>query len=130
MRQAYKRVFGGPGSPGFGQPYMEPPVDVYQTETDVIVLMEIAGIPEEEIALEVDGRTLVISGERKPLQSSGPRRMYSQMEITNGPFRRQLLLPIEVNAEAAEAIYRNGILEVKLPMARPSAGRNLRIIVR
>jgi HSP20 family protein len=128
MRQAYQRVFGGPGSPGFGQPYMEPPVDVFQTETDVVVIMEIAGIPEEEVELAVDGRTLTITGERKPLPAS-PRRRYSQMEIANGPFRRQLLLPSEVNAEAATANYKNGILEITLPMTRPTTGRHLRIIV-
>ena len=128
MRQAYQRVFGAPGNPGFGQPYMEPPVDVFQTDTDVVVIMEVAGIPEEEVELEVEGRTLTITGERKPLAGS-PRRRYSQMEIANGPFRRELLLPSEVNADGAKAVYNNGILEIRLPMTRPTTGRHLRIIV-
>jgi len=128
MRQAYQRVFGGPGSPGFGRPYMEPPVDVYQTETDVVVIMEIAGIPEEEVELEVDGHRLTISGERKPLPGT-PRRRYSQMEIASGPFRRELHLPCEVNAEEATAVYTSGILQLTLPMTRPTSGRHLRIIV-
>lgn len=128
MRQAYQRVFGVPGSQGFGQRYLEPPCDVYQSESNIVVLMEIAGIPDEEIELEVDGRRLVISGERKPL-GKGARRVYSQMEITTGPFRRELLLPEEVDAEKSEAIYHAGILQVTLPISRPSSGRHLRIIV-
>jgi HSP20 family protein len=107
---------------------MEPAVDVYQTDSEVVVLMEIAGIPEEEIELQVEGRSLVIHGHRKPARG-GPRRVYSQMEITTGPFRRNLLLPAEVNAEEAHAAYQNGILEIRLPMTRPSTGRHLRIIV-
>ncbi len=67
MQQAYRKVLGGPGSPGFCAPYMEPAADVYETEEEVIVLVEIAGISGEEIALELDGRTLVIRGQRRPL---------------------------------------------------------------
>jgi HSP20 family protein len=131
MRQAYQRVFGSsPGSPGFGQRYMEPPCDVYQTESHVVVLMDIAGIPDEEIELEVDGRRLIISGERKPLGSDSSRRSYSQMEITTGPFRRELFLPAEVDAENSEAVYHSGILKITLPISRPATGRHLRIIVR
>jgi HSP20 family protein len=129
MRQAYKRLFGLPGSPRFGQRYIEPPCDVFQTETEVVVLMEIAGIPDEEIELEVDGRQLIICGERKPLVGRS-RRVYSQMEIATGPFRRELLLPTEVNVEDSEAVYSTGILKITLPIARPSTGRHLRITIR
>ncbi len=128
MEQAYQRLVGAPGSPHFCVPFMEPPVDVYQTETDVVVQMEIAGILDEEVELAVEGRTLIIRGERKPLPGH-PRRVYSQMEIADGPFQRQLHLPADVNPEAAKAVYKCGILEIVLPKATPSAGRQLRIVV-
>lgn len=128
MRQAYQRVFGASGSPGFGRRYMEPACDVFQAESNIVVLMDIAGIPDEEIELEVDGRRLVISGQRKPLGGRS-HRVYSQMEIATGPFRRELFLPAEVDAEKSEAIYHAGILKVTLPVSRPSSGRHLRIIV-
>jgi HSP20 family protein len=130
MEKAYQRVFGNaPGSPGFCIPYMEPPVDVYQTETEVVVVMEMAGISEEEIEVEVDGRSMAIRGERKPLRGR-PGRSYSQMEIAHGSFQRELLLPAEVNAEEMQAVYSGGILEITLPKAAPAPGRHLRIIVR
>ena len=59
MEQAYQRLLGGPGSPGFCEPFMEPPVDIYQTDTDVVIQMEIAGISEEEVALDVEGIVFV-----------------------------------------------------------------------
>jgi HSP20 family protein len=129
MRRAYQRVFGTPASPNFGRPFMEPPVDVYETESHVVVVMEIAGIPEAEVELEVEGRSMRISGQRRPLTSL-PGCVYSQMEITHGAFRRDLLLPAEVNAEAAQAVYKDGILEIRLPITRPSRGRHLRVVVR
>ncbi len=129
MSRAYERVFGSPANPNFGRPYMEPPVDIYHTDTEVVVLMEIAGIPEEEIELEVEGRSMVVRGRRKPL-SGRPSRVYSQMEITHGAFQRDLLLPSEVNAEAAKAVYKDGILEITLPVTKPHSGRHLTIVVR
>jgi len=129
LERAYQSVFGkGPGSPSFGARYMEPPVDVYQTDTEVIVLMEIAGIHEEEIELEVDGRSMVVRGVRKAAPGRKDR-VYSQMEIVNGAFQRELFLPTEVNPEQADAVYKNGLLEIVLPKAEPAMGRQLRIIV-
>ena len=129
MEQAYKQVLGTPGTPGFCPPYMEPPADVYETEGEIVVLVEIAGISGEEIELEIEGRTLVLEGKRKPLPGK-PRRIYAQMEIPSGPFRREFLLPAEVNGEHATADYTQGILQVVLPKSAPGPSRQLRIIAR
>lgn len=129
MQQAYQHVLGGPGSPGFCAPYMEPAADVYETQDAVVVVVEIAGISGEEIELEVDGRALVITGQRRPLPGK-PNRTYSQMEIAHGPFRRDLLLPSEVDAESASAVYKDGVFEVVLPKTGPHGNRHLRIVAR
>src|SRR5262245_26008194 len=97
LEKARRRLFGGsPPGPSFTRPYLEPPVDVYQTETHVVVLMEIAAIPEEEIDVEVDGNSMLIRGERRALGGPVPRA-YHKMEIVHGPFQREILLPTEVN---------------------------------
>jgi HSP20 family protein len=129
MDQAYRRVLGAPGSPGFGVPYLEPAADVYETEEEVIVLVEMAGIPGAELVVEIEGRTLHLRGERRPLPGR-PNMSYSQMEIAHGPFRRELSLPADVDAKAASAGYRDGILEVILPKARSGLHSQLRIVAR
>lgn len=130
LDRARRSLFGNsPGSPNFCAPYMEPPVDVYETDTEVVVVMEIAGIPEEEVEIEVDGLTMAIRGERRPLPGR-PQRSYSQIEITQGKFQREILLPAEVDTQDLQAEYRDGILEIVLPKAEPSRGRQLRIVVR
>jgi HSP20 family protein len=132
MDQAYRRVLGGPGGPGgrgFGVAYLEPAADVYETESEVVVLVEMAGISGCEIELDIDGRVLHLQGERRPLRGR-PGMSYSQIEISHGMFRRDLLLPAEVDAEKASATYADGILEVVLPKARTGLNRQLRIVAR
>lgn len=128
MERAYQRVIGGPGSPRFCVPFMEPPVDVYETEKEIVILVEMAGISEEEVELEVDGATLILRGDRKPIRGR-PGRVYSQMEISHGPFQRDLVLPSDVNPEDARASYKDGILEIVLPKTAPTINRALRIVV-
>jgi HSP20 family protein len=129
MDQAYRQVVGSPGSPGFGVPYLEPAADVYETDEEVIVLVEMAGIPGAELVVEIEGRVLHLRGERRPLPGR-PNMTYSQMEIAHGPFRRELTLPAEVNAGEASATYRDGILEVVLPKAGTGVQSQLRIVAR
>jgi HSP20 family protein len=125
-----RRIFGGPtGSGDFVAPYLEPPVDVYVTDDEVVVLVEVAGIKPEDIQIEVTDETLTVRGERLPLPGR-PRRRYTQMEIPTGAFRRSVDLPASVNPEAAQAVYKDGILEVALPRATRVTKAHLRIVVR
>ena len=129
MQTAWQHVIGPPGAPRFCAPVIEPPVDVYETDDEVVVLVEIAGIPNEEVEVLVDGRTLTVRGERRP-PGGRPQRLYSQMEICQGPFQRDLLLPSEVNAEQARASYNAGLLEIVLPKVGQTLSRHVRVIAR
>ena len=129
LDRATQNIFGGaPGAPNFGALHMEPPVDVYETRTDVVISMEIAGIMAEEIEIIVEGRMMIIRGNRKAL--SGPaERAYHLMEIGHGPFQREIHLPADVNPEELRDVYKDGILQIALPKAQVSRGRQLRITV-
>jgi HSP20 family protein len=81
-----------------------------------VVKAELAGVDPDEVALEIRGRQLVIVGERRPDQDAG--RLYQQIEIEHGPFRRVVELGADVVAEEARASYEDGILEVQVPLAR------------
>ncbi len=129
MEQAWRQVIGPPGAPRFCAPVIEPSVDVYETDREVVVVAEIAGISEEEVEIMVDGRRLVLSGERKP-GAAEQKRLYSQMEICHGPFRRELLLPAEVNPEEASAGYSQGLLQIVLPKVTRQVNRRVKFVVR
>ena len=77
----------------------------------------LAGVDIDEIGLEIEGRELVLAGHRRPTDSDG--RVYQQLEIDFGPFRRVIPLGADVVADQAKATYRDGILRVELPLAEP-----------
>jgi HSP20 family protein len=128
MEQAWQQVIGPPGAPRFSTPLIDVSVDVFETEEDVVVVAEIAGISEEEVEIVVDGKVLVLSGERRP-GSAQPGRLYSQMEVCHGPFRRELTLPADVDPDRARATYSQGLLEIVLPKAPRRVSRKVNIVV-
>src|SRR5918998_392468 len=96
-----------------------PKVDVFYTDDPprAVVKADLAGVDIQDVGLEIRGRQLVISGERRPAAATG--RPYQQIEIEHGPFRRVVELGVEVVADEARAAYEDGILAVEIPLARP-----------
>ena len=91
-----------------------------------IVKVDVAGVSLDTVSLEVVGRDLVISGERPIQETEG--RVYQQVEIEAGPFRRVVELNADVVAEDAKATYEDGILRVELPLrARSATSRSVPI---
>ena len=104
-----------------------PAVDVYYTADPprAVVRADLAGIDPAELELQIRGRELVLSGHRRP--EGGKERVYQQLEIEHGPFRRVVSLGVDVDADAANASYEDAMLTVELPLARPSPGRTVPI---
>jgi HSP20 family protein len=104
-----------------------PAVDVYYASDPprAVVRADLAGIDPGEVQLEIRGRELILSGHRDP--QGGDDRVYQQLEIEHGPFRRVVPLGAAVDAEAADATYVDGILTVELPLNRPTQPRSVPI---
>ncbi len=93
-----------------------PPTDVYETDTCVIVKVEIAGMKESDFSISLDAKTLVISGVRHdPADKLG----YQQMEIMYGHFETYVHLPRAIDTDKIEATYQNGFLDIRLPKVQP-----------
>jgi HSP20 family protein len=104
-----------------------PSVDVYYADQPprAVVKADLAGVDIADVALEIRGRQLLIAGERRPAAAAG--RLYQQIEIEHGPFRRLVELGADVVAAEARASYEDGILEVEIPLAQPEAVRRVPI---
>ncbi|MCC6046298.1 MAG: Hsp20/alpha crystallin family protein [Ignisphaera sp.] len=77
----------------------EPLVDIYEDEDKIRVVLEMPGVDENKIKVEaVDERHIVVEG------SNHDRK-----------YRKEIELPTDANVDAAEAVYKNGVLEIKLP---------------
>jgi HSP20 family protein len=105
-----------------------PAVDVYYASGPprAVVRADLAGIDPNQVQLEVHGRELVLSGHREA-EATTDDRVYQQLEIESGPFRRVVSLGAEVDADAADATYQDGILTVELPLTRPARPRTVPI---
>ena len=110
-----------------------PYTDVYETQTDLIIKVELAGIKKEDMEIFTQKDKLIIRGIRKETCREG-KIAYRQMEINYGPFEAiiPLLIPIDEKKPTKAAIS-NGILEIRLPKAKKGKTHHikiLRIIVR
>jgi HSP20 family protein len=97
-----------------------PNVDVYYSGDPqmAVVEVELAGVKLEEVGIEISGRQLAIMGERQVQETEG--RVFQQIEIPSGPFRRIVELQVDVDAERAKATYEDGVLRIELPLRDPA----------
>lgn len=109
---------------------LEPPVDVYETDGAVVLVLEMAGLRDQQVTLEIRGRRVLIQGERRAEQCEPGSRVYSQMEIRCGPFRRSVVLPAPVDPDRAHASYDDGFLTITFPKLPGTEERSVRIQVR
>ena len=119
MRREIDELFGDVFErTGFRGRGFSPSVDVYYTDDPprAVVKADLAGVLIEDVALEIRGRQLLIAGERRAEQAEG--RLFQQIEIEHGPFRRSVELGADVVAEEAKASYEDGILVVEVPLAQ------------
>ena len=95
----------------------QPDIDVYETEHELVVRAEIAGIAGEDLRVSIDGQELRISGIRRALERGDLRRLH-QMEVATGPFERVVAIPMAFDRERVTAHLADGFLTVSLPKRR------------
>ena len=91
-----------------------PPTDVYETEKVIYVLVEIAGVQDEHVEVEVFHNALCIEGFRR-LPQGDETGVYRVAEIHQGAFHIDVPLPADVDPHKTEAALERGILRVTLP---------------
>lgn len=93
---------------------LKPNVDISESEKAYTIKVEVPGVNEKDIKLEVSDRTLMISGEKK-LENEKKDKNFYRVESSYGSFQRVLSLPEDVNADNIEAEFKNGVLNLTLP---------------
>ncbi len=89
-------------------------VDLYQTQSEIIVQTMIAGVHPDNLNINITRDTITIRGKREENQSINQENYFVQ-ELYWGSFSRTISLPDEVNPEEAEAIEKHGLLIIRLP---------------
>jgi HSP20 family protein len=97
-----------------------PPVDIFETAHDIVIIADLAGTKSDNIHIELGMRNLRISGTRQ-IRHTGAHPRYHLAEISYGSFERTLPLPCPVDKETVHATYHEGLLKIratKLPLDR------------
>ncbi len=102
-----------------------PNVDVRETEAEVLIVVELAGVDPKDVTVEYDGsrQTLTIRGTR-PAPPAPDRSTYRRLEILYGEFEREIALEgAPLDAGGIEATYEAGFLAIRVPKKRTAARR-------
>ncbi len=100
------------------------PVDLYETDDEVVVKASLPGVQPDETEISVTGRFLTIKGERKE-EEAEEKSSYFRQERRYGAFQRVLKLPVRVDSEQADATLNEGVLTVRLPKAADSRAKTI-----
>jgi len=91
------------------------PLDILSTEEAVIITANVPGLNPDDVNISIEGDTLSIQGEfKKPETKNGNWLMQERYQ---GPFRRALNLNIPIQADKAEAVFKDGVVTLTLPKA-------------
>lgn len=108
---------------------MEPAMDVYQTDKDLVVELQVPKIDAKDIKVTVEDGVLKVEGGHAEEQKED-NKQYFRREIRRGQFVRMLSLPISVKEGEAKAAYEHGTLKITLPKAEDSKPKAIEIEVK
>ncbi len=128
MGRWMNQVAGGVASPtGNGQSSTWlPAVDVWETDTELVLSFDLPGIEEDKIAVELDDNVLTVTGERERTQEHTNDRFY-RFERRFGQFSRSVTLPAGIKEDDIEANYRDGVLEIRVPKPEEQKPKRIQI---
>jgi HSP20 family protein len=96
-----------------------PPINVFESEADIVVQAEVAGVDPKDLDVSITGDTLTIKGVKHPLANEEQLR-FIRHERGSGEFTRTVVLPEGVEGNKVDAVLKDGVMTVRLAKA-PSA---------
>ncbi|MCS7190955.1 MAG: Hsp20/alpha crystallin family protein [Fimbriimonadales bacterium] len=105
-----------------------PALDVYETPEEFVVFVTAPGVAEKDLHVELSNNTLTVSGERKALiEGENVQAHYVSRMGGYGKFSVSYTLPVPIDENKVRAVYRNGVLEVRLPKAESAKPKTVKV---
>ncbi|OIP78971.1 MAG: hypothetical protein CO002_04835 [Candidatus Portnoybacteria bacterium CG_4_8_14_3_um_filter_44_10] len=101
-------------------------IDVYQTPSDIVIKSTIAGVSADDLDIAISNDMVTIRGARKKDEEVRTEEYYYQ-ECYWGAFSRSVILPVDIEADKADAALKNGILTIRLPKVEKAKTRKLKV---
>jgi len=137
MQQGLDRIFSETLPRAFGRPLAEqepgvrvwaPAVDIFETDKNVVLKVELAGVHPNDVEVRVENNTLYLKGQRKE-DKEVKEPKYHQVERLFGSFERSFTLPQSLDSEKVAAEYHDGILTLTLPKKEEAKPKTIKINV-
>jgi HSP20 family protein len=131
MNQLFGRATGGQVAQGrsqgqTGQRVWAPALDISERKDAYVVSVEVPGVSPDDLDITLEDGLLTIQGERQFTQESSDQQFH-RVERRYGSFRRSITLPVQVKADAIEASFENGVLEVVVPKAEEAKPKKITV---
>lgn len=103
-----------------------PPVDIYETEKEIVVKADLPEVKPEDVDIRMENNTLTLRGERR-FEKDVKDENYHRVERLYGSFSRTFALPGTVDADKIDARYEQGVLRVILPKREEARPKQIRV---
>ena len=103
-----------------------PAVDIYETDSEIMVQAELPGIDRKDIALQLENNVLTLKGDRR-FEKETNQENYHRIERSYGAFSRAFTIPTIVDEDKIRADYRDGILKIALPKKEQVKAKQIKI---
>lgn len=129
LRREFESSFGGlelPGVSGLLDWPTGPAIDLVEGDDEILVLADLPGVQKDKLELTIQGNLLTIKGEKK-LEEPTKSRKVVRTETWIGSFSRTVNLPDSINPEKVEALFRDGVLRIRIAKREESKRRTVQI---
>jgi HSP20 family protein len=129
MNRLFNTLFDQPGQAPRGNGMSRrwvPAMDLVETDDHYVLRADLPGLSQDDVNIELESNVLTVSGERKTEHEQHAEGYY-RVERAFGAFSRSLTLPEGVDAEAIQANFDRGVLEVRIPKPEERKPRKVAI---
>jgi HSP20 family protein len=126
LNRLFRESYGDGREDALTNSTFAPPVDVYEDEHNITLKIEVPGIDEKDIDVQIENNTLTVHGERK-LEKEEKEENYRRVERQYGSFTRSFTLPVD--AEQVQAHYDKGILKIQLAKKAEAKPKQIKVNV-
>ena len=113
IRFHYQQVFVS-SRPSFGvsSPHWVPPIDLYETDCDIVLEVDLGGVTAEAVHVQFSPRSVLLSGTRRA-RAESPVRDFHVIEIERGEFMREIEFPHPIEPGSERVTYEDGLLVLR-----------------
>jgi len=129
----FDRLFREAFSPQFGEAELStrswaPPVDIYETDNDIVLKAELPGVDPKDVEVRVEDNNLYLKGERR-FEKEVKEQNYHRVERSYGSFARSFSLPSSISTDKVKAEYKDGMLTLTMPKREEAKPKTIKIDV-